>query len=93
MNNAVITLKTDLNLKTQAMKLADDLGFSLSSLINAYLKNLVRTKTVNYSLADENQPSAMMLKELKRSTIEIKKGKISPAFSDPQDAVKWLKND
>ena len=93
MNNAVITLKTDLNLKTQAMKLADDLGFSLSSLINAYLIQLVKTKTVSFSLIDESNPSKFMLDELRKSLTDIKAGRVSPTFTDAKSAIKWLKSD
>lgn len=50
MNDAVVNFKTSKVLKNQAMAVAEDLGFSLSSLLNAYLKNLVKKKAVNYSL-------------------------------------------
>ena len=50
MNDAVVNFKTSKILKSQAMSVADDLGFSLSSLLNAYLKNLVKKKSVSYSV-------------------------------------------
>ena len=55
MNAAVINIRVDSDLKIMAQKVADDLGFGLSSLINAYLKNFVKTKTVYFSVAE--QPS------------------------------------
>lgn len=91
MNNAVITLKTESELKNKAMKLADELGFSLSSLINAYLKHFVRTETVNFTL--EEEPSEWMIKQLAESKKDIKAGRISPTFTDAKSAVKWLKSD
>ena len=45
MDASVINIRTDTQLKLAAQRVADNLGFNLSSLINAYLKNLVKTKT------------------------------------------------
>lgn len=93
MNNAVITLKTDSVLKSKAMKIADELGFSLSSLINAYLKTLIRNKSVSFSLVDESVPSKFLINSLKESKADIKAGKISPPFTDSKKAVEWLRSD
>jgi addiction module RelB/DinJ family antitoxin len=93
MNNAVITLKTNSVLKSKAMKIADDLGFSLSSLINAYLKNLVRNRSITFNLNDESYPTKFMIEGLKESAADIKAGRISPAFSDTKKAAEWLRSD
>lgn len=61
MNTAVINIKTDPKLKKQAQNIAAQLGFSLSSLINAYLKQLVRDKTVHYNLVDESPTKQPLL--------------------------------
>lgn len=91
MNTAVINIKTEPVLKKQAMTIADELGFSLSSLFNAFLKNLVRTKTVNFSLEDESHPTKFMIDSLKESGCDIKAGRTSPVFSNAKDAIKWLR--
>lgn len=93
MNTAIITLKTNPQLKNQAMKIADELGFSLSSLINSYLKTLVRTKSVSVSLNDESRPSQFMIDGLRESAEDIKAGRVSPGFTDINKAVEWLKSD
>lgn len=93
MNDAIITLKTNSILKSKAMKVADELGFSLSSLINAYLKNLVRNKSVNFGLSDEAHPSRLMIDSLNKSASSVKNGEISPAFTDVKKAVEWLRSD
>ena len=93
MNDAVITLKTESELKEKAIKLADELGFSLSSLINAYLKNLVRTKSVSYTLQPEGEPTGFMINGLKESARDIKSGRVSSTFTDAKSAVEWLKSD
>jgi addiction module RelB/DinJ family antitoxin len=54
MNTAVINIKIDPKLKKEAQALAASLGFSLSSLIVAYLKHFVRTKTI-YITADDKK--------------------------------------
>jgi antitoxin component of RelBE/YafQ-DinJ toxin-antitoxin module len=41
MYTAVINVKTHPEIKSQAKKIAEELGFSLSSLVNAYLKQLI----------------------------------------------------
>jgi len=44
----VINIKTDKEVKREAQKLASDLGFSLSAVVNAYLKQFVRNKEVYF---------------------------------------------
>jgi addiction module RelB/DinJ family antitoxin len=90
MDSTVINIKTDPKLKSQAQKIAKGLGFSLSSVINAYLKQFVRTKSVNFSLYDESHPSKRGIKALKESQKDIKEGHLSPPFTNTTDAIKWL---
>ncbi len=87
--NTLVNVKVDPQTKRKAQKVAEELGFSLSALINAYLKQLVRTKTVNFSTLEEN-PSEFMLKTLKQSKEEIGKGEISPKFDNADEAISWL---
>lgn len=88
MNTAVINIKTDKNLKKQAQSIAYDLGLSLSSLINAYLKQLVRTRRVEFDLDEE--PSERLIKSIKQAEKNWKEGKVSPPFDDVEKAIKWL---
>lgn len=90
MNTAVINIKTDSRLKEEAQKIAKDLGFSLSSLMNAYLRQLVKAKTVHFSLNEE--PTPYMLNSLKESEADIKAGKVSPSFDEAEEAIAWLNN-
>ena len=92
MNTAILTIKTNPVLKDQVSEIARELGFSVSSLVNAYLRHLVRTKTINFSLNDEI-PSDWMTEGLAKSKKDIKKGKISPTFTDAQSAIKWLQSE
>lgn len=88
MNTAVINIKIEPDVKTQAQLVARQFGISLSGLINAYLKQLVRTKKVEFTL--EEEPTENLMRVLMLAKNEIKKGKISPKFTTSQDAIKWL---
>ena len=87
-NTAVINVKVNPELKAQAQNLAEELGFSLSSLINACLKQIVRSGSVSFSVSEE--PTEYMLNALKESKADIKAGRVSPFFDNDKDAIKWL---
>jgi len=87
MNTAVITVKTPLDLKTQAQEVAAQLGFSLSALVNAYLRQLIKTKTVHFSIPEE--PSQFLIDSLKESAKDIKAGRVV-SFDDPEKALDYL---
>jgi len=90
MNTAVINVKVDPKVKVGAQKVASDLGFSLSALINGYLKSLIKTKTVHFSLTEKEEPSEYLIKALKESEEDRKTGRVSPSFDNSKDAIKWL---
>jgi addiction module RelB/DinJ family antitoxin len=90
MKTAVINIKTDEHIKAQAKKVATQLGLSLSGLINAYLRQLVKSKTVYFSLRSE-EPTEHLLRSLAQSERDRKSGRVSPTFDSAEDAVAWLK--
>lgn len=67
MNTAVINVKLNPDLKIQAQNIAEELGLSLSSLVNACLKQVVRARTVTLSAAEE--PTEYMVKMLEESKL------------------------
>lgn len=77
------------DIKQKAQKVASELGFSLSSLINAYIKQLVKTKRVDFRL--DEQPSEYLLSAIKQAEKNLKKGNTSPAFDNIKDNLAWLK--
>ena len=89
MNTAVINVKIDKKTKFQAQEIAANLGFSLSSLINGYLRQLIKSKTIHFSLQEEN-PSEYLIQALKESEEDRKAGRVSPSFNNAKDAIKWL---
>lgn len=89
MKTAVINVKTDAKVKAGAQKVASELGFSLSSLVNGYLRQLIKTKTIHFSLAEE-EPSELLIKAIKEAEDDRKAGRVSPSFDNAKDAVAWL---
>lgn len=50
MKTAVLNIKIDPRVKKEAQKVADELGFSISAIVNASLRDLARNKTVSFSV-------------------------------------------
>ena len=94
MNTAVINIKTDVRVKTQAKKIASELGFSLSALINGYLNQLIKTKVVHFSALDET-PSEYMIQALRESENDRRKGdyRSFKTFDEALDFVDKIIND
>lgn len=88
MNTAVISVKSDPRTKVEAQQIAAQLGFSLSSLVNAFLKQLTRTRTVSFSISNE-EPTEYMLQALKESEADRKAGRYR-SFANPEDALAYL---
>ena len=88
MDTVVINIKTKREVKAKAQKVASDLGFSLSSLINGYLNQLVKTKTIHFSLVEE-EPNEYMIQALKESEKDRRKGKYV-SFKDTDETIRWL---
>ena len=89
MNTAAISIKTEPEVKIKAQRIAKELGFSLSFLVNSWIKQFIKTKTVSFSKSDE-EPSDYLIQSIKKSEEQLKKGETSPLFDNAKDAVKWL---
>ncbi len=87
MNTAVINIKVNPVLKTQAQEIAKELGFSLSSLLNACLKQIVRSRAVSFTAPE--LPTDYMLKSLQKSKKNIKAGKVV-SFKHNDEALDYL---
>lgn len=83
-----IYIRMNHEIKEKAQEVADELGFSLSTLIKAYLKQLIKTKRVDFSL--EEKPSQYLIDSLRRAERDIKERNVSPAFKTGKTAVEWL---
>lgn len=85
----LLNIRTDKQVKTGAQRIAKELGLSLSTIINAYLKQLVREKRVNFTLPlTPNKKTAQLLKKAHE---DHKKGKnISPLFETAEEMIAYL---
>ncbi len=88
MSTTVLNIKIDPKVKTKAMKIAGDLGLSLSGVLNAYLREFIRTKTIHFSL--EEKPSPYLIAALKETENQIKNGEVY-SFDNQQEALDFLK--
>jgi len=90
MPKIVMSIKTDAQLKKRAQKIAEELGFRLGTLLNAFMRQLVKEKEVFFSTATY-KPNARLRKELAKIEKDIQEGKdISPGFSDANDFLRYL---
>ncbi|MCA9391639.1 type II toxin-antitoxin system RelB/DinJ family antitoxin [candidate division WWE3 bacterium] len=86
MKTTTINIKTTPEVKAGAQQVARELGFSLSSLINAYLRDLTRTKKVSFELPEiPNEATLQALKEAEEEPT-------SPTFTSASEAIDWLHN-
>lgn len=86
MNTAVINIKTTPETKTEVQKVARELGVSVSSLVNSFLKDLVRTKRV--TLRVDEKLNKQTLAAIKKAQEDRKAGKGSPLFTDDEALIK-----
>lgn len=89
MNTTAIYIKTQPEVKSNAQAVARAMGLSLSALVNGWLKQLAKNKTVTFSATDE-VPNAKLRRALLQSEKNWKSGKHSPAFKTGEEAVAWL---
>lgn len=76
----VINIKADKETKRQAQEVARELGVPLSTVINAYLKQFVRSRQVVLSSVPRMTPALEAL--IGRVELDIKTGRnMSPKFS------------
>lgn len=84
----IVNVKVDQEVKLQAQRVAEDLGFTLSGVINAYLRQLIRTKTVFVS-EKYGEPSEWFLSAVRESEEEYKMGKYH-SFNNSKEAVDFI---
>lgn len=85
----VINIRTDKEVKKNAQKVASDLGFSLSAIINAYLKQFVRNKEVYFGVIPHMSSGLEKLLGKVEKDINNKKN-ISPRLSSSKEINKHL---
>lgn len=89
MKETMINIKTDKKVKEEAQKLAEELGFTLSSFVTASLKQFIRTRSVHFSAAHQMTPQLeSVIAEVEE---DVKKKKdISKPFTGGKDMDAYL---
>ncbi len=87
MSHTTIHIKTDTKTRDDAKKIAEEFGFSLTSLVNVLLKQVVRNNTL--TLTVNEQPSEYMVKSLHTSEEDAKAGRVI-SFESGKDALAYL---
>lgn len=89
MTKTVINIKVDKEVKEKARMLAQELGLPLSSIVNANLKEFIRSGEATFAL--EPKLKAGVWAELKKASADYKVGKnISRRFSSAEKAIDYL---
>ena len=85
----LINIKADREVKERARRVAKEIGIPLSTIINAYLKQLGREKTINFTVP--LRPNKKTARLLHKASDDYRKGRsISPTFEDIDDALAYL---
>ncbi len=89
MKTAVLNIKIDPKVKKEAQKVADELGFSISAIVNASLKNLARSKTVSFSILE---PSPRLKRSIASARRDRAQGKSIGPFRDAESMIQSLRS-
>jgi len=87
--NTVISVKLDKNIKESAQEVAKSAGLTLSTLISAYLRQVVATRRIELYAPETMTPNLEKL--IVEVEAELKSGKISKEFDNVSDFLADLK--
>ncbi len=79
----IITIKTDEDTKRQAQAVAKDMGLTMSSLINSYLKQVIATRRVVLYAPEQMTPKLEKL--IEQVEKDRDNGEVSQAFNNVDD--------
>ncbi len=87
----LMAIKIDVAVKRRAQKVAADLGLTLSAVVNAMLKQLIRDRELNLSMAPKMTPYLeSILAEVQQ---DLKTGKnLSPVLTSAKSAIRYLRS-
>lgn len=78
MDKTLINIKTEKKTKEEAQKVAKDLGLPLSTIINAYLRELIREKHVLFSIPPTPNKQTQKLLRTIKTEAELRKKPAGP---------------
>lgn len=88
MDNAVLQIRISKKLKKQSMIVAENLGFTTSTLIKLFLSHLVDKRKIPFEI--EEIPNARFIKAMKKAELDYKNGN-TYSFNDMDEAINFLK--
>jgi addiction module RelB/DinJ family antitoxin len=87
--NTVISVKVDKDVKASAQEVANSAGLTLSTLVNAYLRQIVATRRIELYAPEPMTPKLEML--IEEVEAELKSGKASKEFDSVEEFLADLK--
>ncbi len=85
----ILNVKVDPKIKMKAKKIAAEMGVSLSAVVNAYLRDLIRTETLFVSMRHA-RPSEWLMEAIRESEEDMKNGRVE-SFKSGKEAVDFLR--
>ncbi len=85
----MINIKADREVKENAQKIAKELGLPLSGIMNAFLKEFIRSRSVSFSAIPHMTPALENILGKVEEDI-IKNKNMSRTFHSAKDANKYL---
>ncbi len=89
MAKTIISIKSDKEVKEHAKKLAEELGISLSDVVNASLRNFIRTREVHFSAIPQMTSELERLLGSFEKDVRAKKN-LSPALETSKEVGEYL---
>ncbi len=88
MDNAVLQIRISNKLKKDSMIVAENLGFTTSTLIKLFLAHVVKKRKIPFEI--EEIPNTKTIKLMKQAELDYKNGN-TYSFDDMEDAIDFLK--
>ena len=85
----MINIKADKEVKENAQKVASELGMPLSTVINAFLKDFVRSRSISFSATPKMTPYLEKILGVVENDIKNNRN-MSPSFSTAKKANAYL---
>ncbi len=87
--NTVISVKVDKDVKASAQEVAKSAGLTLSTLVNAYLRQVAATRRIELYAPEQMTPKLEKL--IAEVEAELKSGKASQEFGSVEEFLADLK--
>jgi addiction module RelB/DinJ family antitoxin len=87
--NTVISVKIDKEVKESAQEVANSAGLTISTLVNAYLRQVAATRRIELYAPEQMTPKLEKL--IGEVEAELEDGQVSEKFDDVEDFLADLK--